>query len=66
MTINDATKDFVSIGCLAGQLQRPVRAIEQAAKALQIDPALRLNGVAHFDGGQVERLAEALRTKQKH
>jgi hypothetical protein len=58
MTI-EATKDFVSIGNLASHLQRSVRDIEQTAAALKIAPALRLNGIAHFDGLQVEQIFQA-------
>jgi hypothetical protein len=31
------------------------------ARRLNITPAMTLNGIAHFDDQQVERIAEALR-----
>lgn len=61
MTVT-STKDFTSIGVLAAHLQRPVRRIEQAVESLRIEPALRLNGVVHFDGAQVERIVQAIVT----
>lgn len=57
--------DFVSIGQLAAHTQRSVRAIEAAADALKLAPALRLNGIPHFNGEQVERLTEQLNTEQQ-
>ena len=60
MTV-DAARDFVSIGQLSAHLQRSVRAIEQAAHKLGLMPALRLNGVPHFDAGQVEQLTAHFR-----
>ena len=58
-----AGKDFVSIGQLAAHLQKPVRKIEQAATALKMQPALRLNQVPYFNGRQVERLTDAISSK---
>jgi hypothetical protein len=55
-----AHKDFVSIGALAAHLQRPVRRIELAVAAMQIEPAMRLNGIVHFDAAQVERIMQAI------
>ncbi|MEX2310634.1 MAG: hypothetical protein WD738_23910 [Pirellulales bacterium] len=55
-----ANKDFISIGALAAHLQRPVRRIELAVAVLQIEPAMRLNGIVHFDADQVERIALAI------
>lgn len=59
-----ATQDFYSIGHLAGMLQRSTRAIERLANKLKITPAMRVNGVAHFDGSQVERIAGAFRAEK--
>ena len=61
MNATDAKRDFVSIGQLAAHVQSPVRSIERAAERLQLVPAMRLNGVAHFDGEQVEALTAELR-----
>ncbi len=58
--MTESTKDLVSIGHLAGVVQRSVRAIEKAATGLGMQPALRLNGIAHFDGEQVEAITKAL------
>jgi hypothetical protein len=55
-----ATHDFYSIGQLAAHLQKPVRSIESAATELQITPAMRINGIPHFDGEQVARLSQQL------
>jgi hypothetical protein len=60
MTTPDATRDFVSIGALAAHLQKSVRTIELAATSLQLEPALRLNGIVHFDAEQVEMLIQAI------
>jgi hypothetical protein len=54
----EATRDLISIGQLACRIQRSVLAIEQAADKLGIVPSLRLNGIPHFDGEQVEKLTE--------
>jgi hypothetical protein len=51
-----ADKDFTSIGQLAAHTQRPVRALEQAATSLRIQPALRLNGVSYFSAPQVQKI----------
>lgn len=59
MTV-DAEKDFVAIGQLAANIGKPVRAIEQAAEQLQLNPALRLNRVPFFNGAQVARLTAEL------
>lgn len=53
--------DLTSIGQLCALLQRTPRAIEQAATALQLQPALRLNSVAYFSAPQVEALLSKLR-----
>lgn len=54
-------RDYVSIGQLAAHLQRTVRSIEAAAESLGISPAMRLNGVIHFDGEQVEQITQAIK-----
>jgi hypothetical protein len=53
-----ADRDYTSIGQLAAHLQRSVRAIETASRELQLQPALRLNGVVHFSAPQVEMLLD--------
>ena len=60
-----AERELTSIGILASHTQRPVRAVEQAATELQIQPALKINGTIYFDGAQVERLTVALNQEQK-
>jgi hypothetical protein len=60
-----ATHDFYSIGQLAAHLQKPVRAIEHAATQLKLAPAMRLNGIPHFDGEQVQQLTEQLSKGKK-
>lgn len=58
-------RDYISIGQLAAHLQRSVRNIEAAADSLGISPAMRLNGVVHFDGEQVERITKAIHTPKQ-
>ncbi len=58
-----ANRDFVSIGALAAQLQRSVRVIEQAATAVALQPAMRINGIPHFDGEQCEMLTAYFRSQ---
>lgn len=56
MTTVSSECDFYSIGQLAAHLQRSVRQIEETATMLNISPAMRLNGVPHFNGTQVEEI----------
>ena len=60
MTTVSADRDLLSIGMLASHVQRSVKAIEQAATAANIAPAMRVNGVPYFNADQVERLTEAV------
>jgi hypothetical protein len=60
-----ADRDFLSIGNLAAHVQKPVRRIEQAADALKIKPALRLNSVPYFSSHQVDRLTKHLSNGNK-
>lgn len=55
--------DFTSIGQLACLLTRSVRSIEAAAAELSLSPAMRLNGIIHFDASAVEQLTEHFRDK---
>lgn len=61
-----AHKDFVSIGSLACHLQRSVRDVAATAAALQIAPALRLNGVVHFAALQTEKIIQAIHMRDRH
>ena len=60
-TIVEANRDFFSIGQLAAHLQTSVRSIEKAARTRGIVPAMRINLVPHYDGQQVEIIADELR-----
>jgi hypothetical protein len=60
-----AEKDLVSIGCLAAQIQQPVRAIESMAVKLGIVPAMKLNSIPHFDGDQAEAISEAFQQRKE-
>ena len=60
-----ADRDFVSVGQLAAHIQKPVRRIEAAAEQLRLKPAMRLNGVPYFDGGQVEQLTAKLKEQEQ-
>lgn len=53
-------RDITSIGCLCQRLQASYRRIERAAEALGIVPAMRINGVVHFDGEQEEAIRRQL------
>lgn len=63
MTTVSADRDLLSIGMLASHVQRSVKAIEQAAAAIQIEPAMKLNGIAYWDANQVEQITEAISTQ---
>lgn len=65
MSNTPATKDFSSIGQLAAHTQTPVRKIEQAATALHLQPAMRLNSIPYFDGEQVAKLTAHLQRTPK-
>lgn len=54
------TKDFLSIGILAGQLRVPVRDVERAADRLGENPAMLLNNVPMFNREQIDRISAAL------
>ena len=59
-----AQKDLRSVGNLCGMLQRSPDVINGAAKVLGIQPALRLNGVPHYDADQVERICTYFRESE--
>lgn len=65
MMIVEATHDFASIGQLCGNLQQTPRAIERACDVLKIKPAMRLNGVLHFDAAQAEKITAHFREAAK-
>lgn len=47
-----ATHELLSIGYCCQLLQQTPAAISKVAESLKIKPALRLNGVTHFDDEQ--------------
>ncbi len=53
-------QDISSIGHLASHLRRPVSSIHAAANRLGLSPALRINGVPHYDAASAERIAASL------
>jgi len=57
------THDLVSIGRLAAQTQRSVRAIEAAVAHLGFEPAARIDGIIYFDGEQEDAIRERLRVE---
>jgi hypothetical protein len=63
MTVS-AERDLLSIGMLASHVQRSVRAIEQAATALNLEPAMKINGTTYWDATQVEKLTDAIRNRK--
>ncbi len=60
-----AEREYTSIGILATHVGRPVRAIEQAAAELRLQPAMVINGVAYFAAPQVAQLTVALNRGQQ-
>lgn len=50
-------KSIVSIGKLAGEIQLPVQSITAITARHGIEPAILINGVAHFDDAAAERIA---------
>lgn len=62
MTVS-AERELLSIGMLASHVRHPVRAIEQAATKLHIEPAMKINGVVYFDASQCEQLTDAINAK---
>lgn len=54
------TRYLLSPSHLAANIQRPVSSVFKAAEELGIEPALVLNGVAHFDNEQAETIARHL------
>lgn len=59
---SDATVELVSIGRLAGTLQRSTREISYAARCAGVSPAMRLNDVAYFGIDDVEQITAWFRT----
>lgn len=57
------SQDLVSIGCVAGELQTPVRDLSKILAELGIEPKLRLNRVDYFGGADVTRLAAHIRAQ---
>ena len=59
-----STKEFHSIGHLCQLLQRSPRAITLAAQQLTLEPAMKINGISHYDGDQVETLMSHFRNRR--
>jgi hypothetical protein len=57
----NATSSILSIGKIAGDLQRPVTEILLAVDRLSIRPAMTINGILHFDESDVSTIAAYLR-----
>lgn len=66
MMIVAAQNDLASIGYLCSLLQQSPRQVERAAEVLGFGPAYRINGVAHFNGEQVEKLAAYFRKDESN
>ena len=58
-----ATQHLESVGHICASLQKPLGVIRRALAELEVEPAMVLNGVAHFAEADVERVAERLRDK---
>ena len=59
------TLNITAIGPLCGQLQEPINRVRAAIDALGIEPAMRINGVPHFNEGDCERIADHLREQRE-
>ncbi|RIK78512.1 MAG: hypothetical protein DCC67_11490 [Planctomycetota bacterium] len=55
------TTSIVSVGAAAPLVGAMPSRIEAVAEQLRIAPALRINGVPHYDESDLERIAEAIR-----
>ncbi|MEI8373758.1 MAG: hypothetical protein WCJ35_13100 [Planctomycetota bacterium] len=55
-----ATKHLESVGHLCQVFQRPYAAVRRALDEIGAQPALVINGVAHYAEGDVERVGERL------
>lgn len=58
------TTAIISIGHLAHTLRKSVGTVERAAKLLGVKPALHIDGVAHYDQDDAERLCVLIREAQ--
>lgn len=54
------TTNITSIGHACAVLNRPFALVKSAADALKIKPAVHINGVAHYDDADVERMRRHL------
>jgi hypothetical protein len=63
--IMSTTQSITSIGHACCVLQRPFATIERAIAVLNIKPACHINGVAHLDDADVERIAKHLDGESK-
>lgn len=55
------TRSIISIGQAAALIQAMPSRIAAAAAELNIAPAMRINGVAHFEEADIQRIADHLR-----
>jgi len=53
-------RELTSIGILASQVQRPVQAVVEMAKAIGAEAAFTINGTIYFDRQGVQRITEAV------
>ena len=58
------TQEFHSVGHMSALMQRSPREIGKAAELLGVKPAMKLNGVDHYDAEQLEQLLEHFREKE--
>ena len=63
-TAMNTAQEYHSTGHLCQLLQRSPRAIAKAAEGLGIAPALKLNGIGHWDADQTEKLIDHFRDRQ--
>lgn len=58
------TYAITSIGHACCTLQRSYKSVQQAIEQLHIEPAATINGVPHYDDGDVERVREHLSQRE--
>lgn len=57
-------KNLMSIGYLCQTLQRSPTQISRVCKAAGIEPAMSINGVAHFGDEEFERIKQAFQERE--
>jgi hypothetical protein len=56
----DLNKQLYSVGFLCAMLQQPITFIERLAQLAEVEPCQVIDGVAHYDGIAVQKMAAKL------